>query len=74
MITTSDYPLESTTSHCYFDILRKSLVTNINKQHNSLPTVNEKHFKKLNYNSKDMENNILKIELYVTFIRRLGYT
>ena len=57
LITASDYLLESTTSHCYFDILHRSLLTNINKQHNSLPTVNEKYFKELNYKSKDIENN-----------------
>ena len=36
LTTTSDYPFQQTMSHCYFDILRKSLITNTNNIHSRL--------------------------------------
>jgi len=49
LITTSDYPFDQTKSHCYFDILRKSLVTNITDKDLPLITLeNEQLFIKQN--------------------------
>jgi hypothetical protein len=44
LITISDYPLEQSEFLCYFDILRKSLITNINNIHVPLVTLKDEHF------------------------------
>ncbi|CAF4969149.1 unnamed protein product, partial [Rotaria sp. Silwood1] len=63
---TSDYPFQQTKSHCCFDILRKSLITNTASIHTSLLVLKDKYLfhtqtpLRLNYESIHIENIIVK--------------
>ncbi|CAF3245724.1 unnamed protein product, partial [Rotaria sp. Silwood2] len=66
LTTTSNYPFQQTKSHCYFDILRKSLITNTSSIHTSLIILKDKYLfrtqtpLRLNYESIHIDNMIVK--------------